>query len=310
MDSVEVHIQTFLTSLEWQDAARESLAGDMSARRYERLRRGDDSLVLMISDADIADFVTMTNWLRGLGCSAPEIRAVDPGARLIALEDFGDVSVRSLLSDPSNRTMLFELVIELLLQVRAGVNAHLPCPTADQLVDWTLIADAHYPEVDPDGLRGFRAILQKQLTDALKTPTTVSLRDFHSDNLMWLPERTGPNRLGLLDYQDAFLTHPAYDLMSFLTDARTPISAEERDDAVEHYLQRSGDDSESFKAAFFALSAQRNLRILGIFARAGKHLDKLPLVHRYFRQAVEHPMFDDVRDEVLAAVPPPERQLA
>ena len=308
MNRAEADIQAFLKTFGWQNAVRSPLAGDMSSRRYERLRLGDNTLVLMVSDKDISEFTDVSNWLLGLGCSAPQIKAIDAEARLIALEDFGDVPVRMLLSEPSRRADIFKLVVDLLLQIREGANSSLSWPSADQLVEWTLLADEHYPGMDTEGLRGFRQVLRARLAEVLREATTVSLRDFHSDNLMWLPDRTGINRLGLLDYQDAFLTHPAYDLMSFLTDARTPISAEERDLTIEIYLELSKDAPESFRAAFFALSAQRNLRILGIFARAGKRLDKLPLVHRYFREALEHSMFDNVRHDALAAVPAPEHQ--
>ncbi len=308
MDRSEADIPAFLRSFGWQNAIRIPLAGDMSSRRYERLRSGDKTLVLMVSDKDVSSFMDITNWLLGLGCSAPRVKAIDAKARLIALEDFGDVPVRMLLSEPTKRKDAFELVVDLLLRIREGTNSNLSRPSADQLIEWTLLADQHYSGLDTEGLRGFRQVLRSQLAEALQETTAVSLRDFHSDNLMWLPDRTGINRLGLLDYQDAFLTHPAYDLMSFLTDARTPISAQERDLTIENYLALSKDAPDSFKAAFFALSAQRNLRILGIFARAGKRLDKLPLVHRYFRDALEHPMFDKVRRDTLVAVPAPEHQ--
>lgn len=160
------------------------------------------------------------------------------------------------------------------------------------------------------GLAGFREVLLKLLEDALSGGPTVSLRDFHADNLMWLPDRKGIQRFGLLDYQDAFLTHPAYDLVSFLTDARFDVPKALREATIQTYLDRSGDPAEPFHRAFAAMSAQRNLRILGIFAHGaasgrGHHLDKLPRVHGYFAEALEHPAFDAVRMETLAALPDP-----
>ena len=114
----------------------------------------------------------------------------------------------------------------------------------------------------------------------------------------------------MLDYQDAFLTHPAYDLVSYLTDARVDIDPERRKKVVAAYLEKSNDDRGAFRTAFAALSAQRNLRILGIFAQGaahGKphHLSKLPRVHRYFADALEHPAFQRVREKTLAALPSP-----
>ncbi len=195
--------------------------------------------------------------------------------------------------------------IDLLLAIRALPAPDLAKPDAETLVAWTELADQHYPGIQPDRLTAFRTILRDTLETALQTPASVSLRDFHTENLMWLPDRSAHHRLGLLDYQDAFLTHPAYDLMSLLTDARLPVPSGIRDATITHYLARSGDDPERFRTAFDALSAQRNLRILGIFARAGKHMAHAPNTHGYFVEALNNPVFDPVRDDTLAAVPPP-----
>ena len=130
-----------------------------------------------------------------------------------------------------------------------------------------------------------------------------------------MPERTGVRRLGLLDYQDAFLTHPIYDVVSLLTDARTDIEPEFRAQMIEAYAQRTGRDLAAVKLAFAAFSAQRNLRILGIFARSasrdGKpiHLPKLPRVHAYLIEALQHPVFVSVADDAIAAIPPPTPEL-
>ena len=127
---------------------------------------------------------------------------------------------------------------------------------------------------------------------------------------MWLPERQGIRRHGLLDYQDAILTHPVYDLVSLLTDARRFVSPELREEMIATYIARSGDDADAFRRAFSAFSAQRNLRILGIFARAGRHMSLLPNVFQYFSEALDHEMFSRVRDSVRHAVPEPSGHLA
>ena len=129
----------------------------------------------------------------------------------------------------------------------------------------------------------------------LRAPATVSLRDFHADNIIWLPERTNARKPGLLDYQDAFLTHPAYDLMSLLTDARTDVAPSLRREMIAVYAYRTGDSVEALTEAFSAFGAQRNLRILGIFARAARrdgktqHLKALPRVYGYLSECCSHP---------------------
>jgi hypothetical protein len=301
-------IAAFLTRAGWQDARQTPIAGDMSPRRYSRLANGVQTAVLMDADSPMHTFVTMTEWLRTAGFSAPAILAAQPGDGLLLLEDLGTTPVKSLLlTQPDCATGIFDGCIDLLLAIRALHTPDLGKPDAETLVAWTELADQHYPGIQPDRLTAFRTILRDTLETALQSPASVSLRDFHTENLMWLPDRSAHLRLGLLDYQDAFLTHPAYDLMSLLTDARLPIRRQLREDTIARYLARSGDDPQSFRTAFDALSAQRNLRILGIFARAGKHLDHLPTTYGYFRAALENPVFDTVRADALAAIPAPAR---
>lgn len=307
MPQLDPGAEAFLAEAGWDSAERTALAGDMSSRRYLRLAGAKGSAVLMVAGEPMLAFVAMTNWLREAGLSVPAILAGRAGDGLLLLEDFGDRSVKSVLADePDLNDGIFDDCIALLLRIRAQNPPELARPDAAQLVDWTRLADDHYPGIRPDALEPFRAILAKLLDAALAGPLSVSLRDFHTENMMWLPGRTGILRLGLLDYQDAFLTHPAYDLMSLLTDARTWVPRELRERLVERYIARSGDDGETFRTAFAALSAQRNLRILGIFSRANRHKAHLPRTYAYFSEALEHPAFDSVRAETLAALPPPE----
>ena len=126
-----------------------------------------------------------------------------------------------------------------------------------------------------------------------------TLRDFHSPNLLWLPHRTGLQRVGLIDTQDCVLGHPAYDLVSMLQDARVTIAPDTADELLAHYCthrHRAGDfDATEFRAAFAILGAQRATKILGIFARLfrrdGKpgYLRHMPRVSAYLARNLQHP---------------------
>ena len=297
----------FLRSAGWECASIASIAGDMSSRRYFRVDNGTSSAVLMVAETSMRNFARMTEWLSAVGLSVPAILHNEADKGLLLLEDFGSQSVKSILvEEPDKASEIFDDCVSLLLKVRAAVPPDLSNPEAAELVEWTRLADGYYPGLVPDRLDEFREVLATLLEDALVGPRSVSLRDFHTENMMWLPDRTGYRRLGLLDYQDAMLTHPAYDLMSLLTDARTWIPETLRAEVIANYLHRSGDDEDSFHAAFAAFSAQRNLRILGVFTRAGRHFEHLPNTYRHFVEALEHPAFDAVRDDVLSALPAPE----
>lgn len=298
-------VRDFLAAAGWGDAKRTPLAGDMSPRRYSRLNGAMRSAILMDANDPQAAFVRMTAWLRALDLSAPKLLADDAENGLLLLEDFGDLSLtRFLAREPGQVESVYRDCVRLLVTIRFADSPRLNCPDANELVGWTDMA-RHFPGTDDAALAPFRARLRELLDEALAEDVTVSLRDFHADNLMWLPERGGVRRFGLLDYQDAFLTHPCYDLVSLLTDARTEVPRAVRDFGIRVWLDRSGDAPGPFRQAFAAVSAQRNLRILGLFAKAGRHLSALTRVHGYFCEALEHPAFDRVREETLAALPEP-----
>lgn len=316
MTDRESRIDRFLAAAGWSDAERLPMTGDLSARRYWRLARpGATSAILMDAppemDASTPAFVQMTDWLHSAGLSAPKILAGDPETGLLLLEDLGDDKVSDIASNSTRHAEIYDLCLDLLVHIRRQHNPPLSQPDASSLVDMTTLADQFYPGVVSSRLTSFRTVLETVLADLLSEESTVSLRDFHADNLMWLPRRKGIARLGLLDYQDAFLTHPVYDLVSLLTDARTDIKPQFRSDMIALYATRAGDDPVRLNRAFAAFSAQRNLRILGIFARAARqygkphHLPKLPRVHAYLSEALRHPVFADVAEETLAAIPAP-----
>jgi aminoglycoside/choline kinase family phosphotransferase len=139
------------------------------------------------------------------------------------------------------------------------------------------------------------------------------LRDFHSPNLIWIPEREGLKRVGLIDTQDAVLGHPAYDLVSLAQDARVDVSEEMQDHIVAHYLmlrgKQVGFDEDAFLASYAVLGAQRATKILGIFARLsrrdGKHqyLKHMPRVSGYLTRNLAHPALAELKDWYETHVP-------
>lgn len=263
-------------------------------------------------DGTTPAFVAMTRWLREAHLSAPDILAADPGGGLLLLEDLGDDKVADIVAaNPDARGAIYDGIIDLLILLRTRKAPSLSAPDAQTLVSMTKLAEEFYPGIASQTLKPFYAVLETVLEKLLSEPLTVSLRDFHADNLMWLPDRSGLARLGLLDYQDAFVTHPVYDLVSLLTDARTPIDSGFRQSMIDEYALRATDDPDRLRLAFATFSAQRNLRILGIFCRGARlnghsaHIPKLPRVHGYFAEALSHPVFSDVAVATLSAVPEP-----
>lgn len=305
----------FIRTAGWDAAAMTPVTSDLSARRYMRLTKGDQSAVLMDAGSDRASteaFQAMTGWLQEIGLSVPTILAAQARDGLLLLEDLGVTPVSQVVADRKSAKEIYENCVTLLLNIRSQAPPSLSCPSARALCEWTSLADAFYPGADSHLLDRIRAGLETVLTECLADPASVSLRDFHVDNMMWLPNRDGVRRLGLLDYQDAFLTHPVYDLVSLLTDARTDVPRDLRQSLVRRYSESANDDPAALERAFAAFSLQRNLRILGIFHRSAEvdgkshHLSKVPRVYGYLSEALEHPCFASIQPLLGGALPPPE----
>lgn len=297
----------FLAETPWSSARVHTIAGDLSARLYKRLRLQDGRTAILMdaSESPAAStiaFVSMTTWLQNLGLSAPRILASDLEQGLLLLEDFGDNKLTKILKGSEVSPEVLSEITSALLTIRKAMAPNLHAPSANELIEATYILDEWYPGVQQRPLNNFRDFLSDKLNAELEANVSVSLRDFHSDNVLWLEDREGAARLGLLDYQDAFMMHPAYDLMSLTNDARVSISPDLAERMLRIYCDQSGDALENMNRAIAVLGAQRNMRILGIFARAAsrdgkaQHLNKIPRVRTYLERCLAHPVFASAPD--------------
>lgn len=307
-------LDAFLAANGWQGAVRNPLAGDASSRRYLRLVQDGARAIVMISPSvdEVARFDRVARWLAAHGFSAPEIYAQDGG--LMLLEDLGDDLVFDLLvADTAREADLYDAITDTLLALHRiappDFVAPLDGPALADLVrlaqDWApLRAKDTAPEVIVD--------LSARLTDL---PPVLSLRDFHAQNMLWLPKRNGIARLGLLDFQDAVAAHPAYDLVSALQDVRRDVSPDVEARALARYIAASGVDATRFTAAYALLGAQRALRIHAIFARLclgmGKahYVDLMPRNWALLQRNLAHPSLAPLARAVENAYLPPDATL-
>jgi aminoglycoside/choline kinase family phosphotransferase len=276
----EVH--EFLARSGWAGARVEPLAGDASFRRYFRVIDEPRSAVLMDAPPaheDVRPFVAVAEWLHSVGLSAPEILARDLEHGLLLLGDFGDWRLREMLdSDPSRELELYELATDVLVHLHNHPPmSGLPPHGMDQWLDeLSLFTDWYCPAlglaVDTDGFaKAWREVLEPVAGDGLG-PVTV-LRDYHAEHVMLVRDREGVRHFGLLDFQDALVGHPAYDLASVLEDARRDVPPEIERAMIDRYVSATG-NAEAFERAYWTLAAQRNTRILGVFTRLWKRDNK------------------------------------
>lgn len=313
-------LAAFLDSAGWADATHEPLDGDASARTYTRLRKGDATAMLMQAPAGSADeidrFIRLAAHLRGLSYSAPQILAAAPGDGWLLLEDFGqDLFARLLDTDPTREADLYAAATDLLADLHrhpapAFVTAYDPEAMASATdLAWTWYAGT------PDAGEHAQALLRDALAAHWPDRPVLALRDFHTENLFWLPQRAGLARVGLIDFQDAVATHPAYDLVSMTRDARRDVSEARAGAVTTRYAGATGTDPDQLAEASALLATQRNLRILGIFARLclrdGKtrYAAFVPRVWRYLVTDLSHPALAELRTAVMHSLPAPETDL-
>ncbi len=311
--------QVFLDRAGWGKAKRRFLAGDASDRSYDRLTLGDKTAVLMDAPPgkgdDPAVFLAVADHLLTLGLSAPRCLAQDLTHGFLLLEDLGDgVFAKLIASDPAVERPLYQGATDVLvaLQSRAPM-AGLPNLQAADWAEAACFALDFYRKAivgDAGDRTAFRDALQGLLTSHADGPRVMILRDYHAENLLWLPDRAGLARVGVLDFQLAQMGQPAYDLVSLLQDARRDVSRETSHDMMDRFKQATGAGA-GFDAAYAVLGAQRALRILGIFARlclvAGKpgYLRLMPRVWGQLQENLAHPANAPLARLCESLLPPP-----
>lgn len=301
MTEREIAIGAFLNRYGFGGARREPLAGDASVRRYERLSGGPWPAMLMDAPPDQLDvrpFLRVGAWLRAQGLSAPAVLAAEPESGLILLEDLGDRLFNRELGGGADEVALYGAAVDLLvvLHTRPPPDALPPYDEAKLLAEAKLLLDWFATGLDFGAQSAWPKIWRELLPAAQVGPDALVYVDYHADNLLWLPERSGLARIGLLDFQDARLGPSAYDVASLLEDARRDVAPALADAMLTRYLAaRPGLDPAAFRTACAILGAQRNCKILGLFTRLARrdgkpqYLAHLPRVQAYLRRDLRHP---------------------
>jgi aminoglycoside/choline kinase family phosphotransferase len=308
-------LDAFLAAAGWRGAQVDALPGDASFRRYFRVRNGDGETAMLMDapppNEDPGPFLRAARWLDDNGMRAPRILAEDAARGLVLLEDFGDARMRDYLDQwPDDETAIYTAAVSELAKLhQLPAGPFLDYSLAEYqrearlFVDWYCTAQNLYVDA-----AGFVTAWEKVLGDLLRRqrPGVTVLRDYHAENIMLLGSL---EKQGLLDFQDALVGHPAYDLVSLLQDARRDVSPELEAAMFDHYVQRSGADADTLLADYARLGAQRNTKIVGIFVRLwrrdGKprYLDLIPRVWALLERDLAHPALAPVAAWFDANIP-------
>jgi aminoglycoside/choline kinase family phosphotransferase len=324
----EAQIGAFLAKAGWGAAQRGLLAGDASFRRYDRLKRGAETAVLMDAPPpmeNVGPFLNVAKLLGGLGFSTPRILAEDRALGLLLIEDLGDDTYTVLLRRGHDERALYELATDALIEVRRRVPASAldTLPAFDEvrcLREVSLLLDWYWPAIKgadaPAPVRkDFEAAWRAVLPGMWQAGRTIALFDFHVDNLLVIPGRSGFQACGLLDFQDAVAGPVPFDLASLLEDVRRHVPQALAEAMIERYLKGNPDlKTADFRSAYAIGAGQRNTRIAGVFTRLLKRDSKpnyqrfMPRVWELLEQDIAHPAMAPVKHWFDTHLSPAERR--
>jgi aminoglycoside/choline kinase family phosphotransferase len=295
-----------------QPQQAEAPTAPANATPEERRALGYNAIA-RLAGADCGRFVAVSNYLRDKGLSAPEIYAADLRNGFAIIEDLGDTLYADVVPAGANEKELYEVAAQALAKLHASEAPKLLPPDkplhayddtaliaeTDLLPEWFMPVALGRKPTDEETAE-HRALWHEALAGVLGASRVFVHRDYHAQNLMWLPQRSGIARVGVIDFQDAVSGTHAYDLVSLVEDARRDVPQAIAESTTTHYLGRMREqgtphDTDAFRAQMAVMAAQRNAKIAGIFARLHKrdgkprYLGYLPRVWGYLNRDLENP---------------------
>lgn len=304
MDNREQARQFFLTKNGWHEWDITSLAGDASPRKYFRLSSGPNTAVLMDapinSCGSLTPFIRIAEYLVVNGFSAPKIMTKDLSGGFLILEDLGDDLFSSILrSNPEMEVEIYLVALDILITLREkDLPPNIPAYTPKIQGDLASLSLTWYAqniledEVPRKDVTYLASLVSDAIADLNEKQVFVH-RDYHAENLLWLPERSGQKRVGIIDFQDGSSGQASYDLVSLVEDARRDISDQLKSALLRKYANLTGDPLDVVEKRVAISGIQRNLRIIGIFARLAIrdskswYVDYIPRVWNYLMKDLE-----------------------
>ena len=273
-----VSAQKFLSENNLTNCQIKKVAGDASFRSYYRVFFQEKTFILMFAPPtheDVAPFIKIDEILVNNGFRAPKILAKNIDLGFILLEDFGDETYsKALQKNIAEEYFLYEKACDALIEIQK-----IPLKNIDILhynhatlfrevmlfIDWYLPWKNH--KISLQQIQDYKFYWIELFDKLSKKNQALVLRDFHADNLMVLSNQNGFEAVGLLDFQDALIGSCAYDLLSLLEDARRDVDEKNKQKLFDYFISKAKYNREDFLVDYEIISLQRNIKILGIFAR-------------------------------------------
>lgn len=300
----ESYRELFLKQHGWEIIS--TVGQDSSVRRYFRLRKGDQTAILMETVPDgsphatpghsVSAFIEIANWLNSIGANAPEIYEMNQERGLLILEDFGGICFKYAVASGENAQNLYYIASKTLDHI-ASKNCDLDLPDYYEshvhkrhrrIVDWYLPI-ARGLKNDDGFVEQYKNIWSEIEASLPECPKGFIHVDYHAENLMWLPNEMGIAKCGILDFQGAMIGPTPYDLANLLEDARADVPQE-----IKEAILSTKDDT--FRAWYRILATQFHCRVIGQFIKMAviddnpQYLPHIPRLEKYLRDGLNDPL--------------------
>jgi hypothetical protein len=289
--------------------------------------------IARLAGADCARFVAVADYLRARGISAPEIYAANAAQGFVLMEDLGEHLYADVIETGADESALYRRAVDALVRLHCEpapmeLAEGKPLYAYDETAltaEIDLMTEWFFPlglgrVATADEIYEHRALWRTALSPVLSAPAVFVHRDYHAQNLLWLSDREELQGVGVIDFQDAVAGTKSYDLISLIEDARRDVAPELAEAMTRHYLaamraQGCSVDEEIHRAEMAVIAAQRNAKIVGIFARLAKrdgkqrYLTYLPRVWNYLTRDLEHPAMAELKHWYDARITEEVRQI-
>ena len=284
------------------------IKNDASKRKYYRFTNNNKKLLLMDSSLEkdsLVNFIKISKWLKFNYFSSPKIYTKDENLGFLVIEDFGDTKYSILFKkEKKKKKFYYKQAIKLLILLSKkrkpsfidNYDHQIHKRELDIYIKWGLII-----KKKKKALRDWDRIWTSLLNKISYKKTSVVLRDFHVDNIFFLKNRDKLKKIGLIDFQDSLIGHPAYDLVSLIQDVRVFLSIEEQESFYNYYRKHAKIKQNDFKYAYLVLGTQRLFKIIGIFKKLANeqrkthYLKYLPRTKKLIKYNLKNPIFNELK---------------
>ena len=284
------------------------LKNDASKRRYYRFTNNNKEFLLMDSSLEkksLENFIKISNWLKSNQLSSPEIFIKERKLGFLIIEDFGNNKYSKLCKkEREKKNFYYRQAIKLLTFLSEkkipsfikNYDYRILKSELNLYIKWELNI-----KKDKKALKDWDRIWNCLLKNINYKKTCLVLRDFHVDNIFYLRNRDRFEKIGLIDFQDSLIGHPAYDLVSLLQDVRVFLSIKEQNSFYNYYKKHTRFNHDEFQFAYLVLGTQRLFKIIGIFKKLaikeGKinYLRYLPRAKKLIKYNLKNRIFNELK---------------